>query len=145
MINRTVQPLMGPASYKTYQVKMPLSTHWVTATCDEVDCAHYRGGWRVRVEGLTPELIHTIKTSGRSYQKMTVSEGETWLIFSAGQPCFRASTHKVPAERPGLYIVRGGDFRGNPRGDRRVHKNGQEWAEDFSEHLDKIQNEIKKG
>jgi len=145
MIDRTVQPLMPAGFYKTYQVKMPLSTHWVPATCEDVGCADYLNGWRVRVEGLTPEMLHTARTSGRAYKETSVAQGETWLVYSAGQPCFRASTHRQPAERPGIYIVRGGDFRGNPRGDRRIHRNGQEWTEDFSEHLGKISDEIKKG
>ena len=49
--------------------------------------------------GLTPEMAQTARTTGRRYREMHVQEGETWLVFEAGQPCFRASTHRKSLER----------------------------------------------
>lgn len=137
----------GPASaYKTYSIKAPLSTHFRPATCEEVGCPNYLNGWRIRVEGLPAELLNTAKTSGRKYTVLSVAEGETWLVYEAGQPCFQAAAHKTRVERPELYIVRDGDWRGNPRGtDRRVHKNAEEWVEDLHEHTDRINKLIQEG
>lgn len=139
-------PLMAPQAYKTYAVVAPLSTHWRKATCAEVDCPHYLNGWRTRVENCTPDLLHAAKTSGRRYREMRIAEGESYLVFEAGQPCFAAAAHRKQIGRPPLYIVRDGDWRGNPRRTRaRQHLNPANWVEDFSEHQQKLADEIKKG
>ncbi|MET7441188.1 hypothetical protein ACFYQQ_01245 [Streptomyces sp. NPDC005496] len=140
------EPLMGPAAYKTYAVVAPLSSHFRKGTCAEVGCGHYRDGWRVRVEALTSDLLHAAKTSGRRFVEQQVAEGETWLLFEAGQPCFRAAEHRVRVDRPPLYVVRDGDHRGNPRGTKaRVHHTPANWLDDFATHQQAIADEIKKG
>lgn len=133
-----LQPQGPPQAYKTYQIVSPISTHHRPATCAEVGCAAYEHGWQTRVEGLSPGLLHLARTSGRTYVELQVAAGETWLVFEAGQPCFRAKTHTVPLERPELYVVRGGDWRGNPRGDVRRHSGPDSWVNDFAEHQDRI-------
>ncbi|MGW1532335.1 hypothetical protein [Streptomyces aureus] len=139
-------PLMAPQAYKTYAVVQPLATHWRPATCAEVDCPHYLNGWRTRVENCTDDLLHAAKTSGRRYREFRVAAGETYLIFEAGQPCFAAATHRKQIGREPLYIVRDGDHRGNPRRTRaRQHLTPATWVEDFSEHQQKLADEIKKG
>ncbi|MEE4546461.1 hypothetical protein V2S66_31415 [Streptomyces sp. V4-01] len=130
-----IEPAMGPESYKSYVLAQPLDTHWRKATCEEVNCDHFLNGWRVRVENLTPEQLHAAKNSGRHYQEHRIADGETWLGFAAGQPCFRASEHRAPLARPPLYVVRDGDLRGNPRGTKaRLHQRPDLWVEDFAEH-----------
>jgi hypothetical protein len=137
---------MGPDAYKTYAVVSPLSTHFRPASCEEIGCPHYLNGWRVRVEGLSPQDIHAAKNSGRRWVEQRVAEGETWLVFEAGQSCFRVSTHRTRMDRPPLYVVRDGDHRGNPRGTKaRVHHSPANWLEDFAGHQQKIADEIKKG
>ncbi|GAA2199945.1 hypothetical protein GCM10009787_48920 [Streptomyces bangladeshensis] len=137
---------MGAESYKTYAMVSPLSSHFRPATCAEVDCPHYLNGWRVRVEGLAPQDIHAAKTSGRRWIEQRVADGETWLVFEAGQPCFKASQHRTRVDRPPLYIVRDGDHRGNPRGTKaRLHQRAADWQEDFAEHQQKLADEIRKG
>ncbi|NUS26043.1 MAG: hypothetical protein HOV92_17725 [Streptomyces sp.] len=141
-----IQPLMGAAAYKTYEVRSPLSTHFRPATCAEVDCPHYLNGWRVRVEALTPELLREARNSGRAYTTEAVAQGETWLVFAAGQPCFKSSQHRTRLERPPLYLVHDGDWRGNPRGTKgRLHQRPENWVEDFAEHQQKLADEIEKG
>lgn len=137
----------GPASaYKTYSIKAPLSTHFRPATCEEVGCPNYLTGWRIRIEGLTPELLHTAKNSGRKYTVLDVAENEHWLLYEAGQSCFQVSEHRTRVERPELYLVRDGDWRGNPRGTpRRIHKNAEEWSEDLHEHTEKITDALNEG
>jgi hypothetical protein len=140
-------PKMDPQYYKTYAVVSPIGTHFRRATCEEVGCPHYTNGWRVRVEGLPPELVHAARTSGRKHIEQRVAEGETWLVFDAGQPCFRASDHRTRvSDRPPLYVVRDGDHRGNPRGTKaRLHQNPENWVNDFAEHQQAIVDEIAKG
>jgi hypothetical protein len=141
-----IEPLMGPESYKSYVLSQPLATHWRAATCEEVGCPDYAKGWQVRVEGLPAELLAAAKASGRQYQEVPVKEGETWLVFPAGQPCFQASRHRAPAGRPPLYLVRDGDHRGNPRGTKyRQHLRPALWVEDFAEHQDKLADAQKRG
>lgn len=141
-----LQPV-GPASaYKTYSIKAPLSTHFRPATCEEIDCPEYLNGWRIRVEGLTPELLHTATHSGRKYTELEVSEREHYLVYEPGQSCFQVSRHRTRLERAELYVVRDGDHRGNPRGTKsRIHTRAEDWVEDLHEHTDKILDALNEG
>lgn len=139
-------PLMDAAAYKTYEMRSPLATHFRAATCAEVDCPHYLNGWRVNWDNLTPDLQEAVTKSGRKYRLEVVSATESWLIFEAGQPCFRVSQHRARIDRPPLYIVRDGDFRGNPRGTKaRLHQRAADWVEDFATHQQAIADQIEKG
>lgn len=137
-------PRFDPRNYQTYSIHAPLSTHWRKATCVEVACPNYLNGWRVRVEHLPPELLHQARTSGRRYTELAVREGETYLVYEAGQPCFEASTHRARVERPELYVIRDGDARGNPTG-RRRQVDGVAWNDDFGEHQERIADLMKEG
>ncbi|MFJ4624225.1 hypothetical protein [Streptomyces sp. NPDC088812] len=140
------EPKMAPDAYKTYAIVSPLTSHFRPATCAEVDCPHYLHGWRVRVESLTPDLLHAARNSGRRYTEQPVAAGETWLVFEAGQACFKAREHRTRMDRAPLYVVRDGDHRGNPRGTRaRLHQRPENWVEDFAEHQQKLADEIEKG
>jgi hypothetical protein len=153
-LNR-IPPQMDPQFYKTYAVVAPLSTHFRAGTCAETNCPHYLNGWGVRLENLTPDLREAVKSAtfehqGKQvkyrYTVQTLEDGHVYLTFSAGQPCFRASQHRVRLEEPPLYIVRDGDHRGNPRRTRaRQHLNPAHWVEDFATHQQAIADEIKKG
>lgn len=135
-INR-VEPAMPAGAYKTYQIAAPLGSHFRPATCAEIDCPDYLNGWRVRVENLTPDLLHAARTSGRRYREVPVAAGETWLSFEAGQPCFRAGEHRKRLERPELFIVRGGDWR-QQVGEARRHTRAEDWVDDFANHQSRI-------
>lgn len=124
--------------YKTYQIVAPLKTHWRPATCAEVDCPQYTKGWQVRVENLTPEMLHAAKTCGRKYSELRVAEGETWLVYEAGQSCFRASQHRVKLDRQEIYIARDGDWRGNPSGRVLKHTRPENWVDDFQSNSEKL-------
>jgi len=140
-----LEPQMPAHAYTTYSVKSPIATHWRKATCEEAGCQAHAKGWRVRKETLTPELLHTATKSGRKYSVLSVGPGETYLVFEAGQPCFAASPPPLPVDRPELYIVRGGDWRGNPRGESRTHTKAEHWLEDLHEHTDRINRAIEAG
>ena len=134
---------VGPAqAYQTFQILAPSSTHRRKATCVEVDCPDYQKGWRVRVEGLDAGMLHTAKTSGRKFTELHVAEGENWLVFEAGQPCFRAATHSVPLDKQEIYIARDGDYRGNPTGRVRKHTKPEFWVEHMADDVDKVKKRI---
>jgi hypothetical protein len=131
----------GPVhAYQTYQIVSPISTHFRDGTCDEAGCLAQRNGWRTTVDESTDlgaRQAHYIrKQSGRRFTESRTETGLTAFTFEAGQRCF--ATHKVPLERPELYVVRGGDWRGNPRGEVRRHSGPDSWVNDFAEHQDRI-------
>lgn len=140
-----IPPNMPIGAYQTFQISAPLETHWRPATCAEVDCAQYLGGWRVRVEGLAEADVYAIANSGRRYVRHDVAEGETWLVFGPGQSCFAASEHRVPLGRPELFVVRDGDWRGNPTGQVRKHANAEDWVDQFATHQDRVARAIQEG
>ncbi len=131
----------------TYSIINPAGTHSRQATCAESDCRNYRFGWKVRLDPLTPDLRAQIKRSGKKFTKSEISATETWLVFDAGQECFDgdAGRHRIPIDRPPLFVVRGGDWRGNPRGERRVHKDMAGWIEDMSTNHDKLMTRLARG
>jgi hypothetical protein len=137
-------PLLDPHGYKTYSIHAPIRTHFRKATCTEVDCPDYLNGWRVRLEHLNEEQRVWVRQTGRRYTEMAVRPGETWLVFEAGQPCFRATEHRARVEREELYVIRDGDTRGNPTG--RVDRvTGQQWNDDFGEHQQRLADAQQKG
>jgi hypothetical protein len=139
-----LEPNMPVGAYRTFQIASPIETHWRPATCEESDCEQYANGWRVRVEGLSPEDLHAIRTSGRQFRQVDVAEGETWLVFEPGQRCFKAATHKVPLGRPELYVVRDGDWRGNPTRQSFQHSSAESWVDQFATHQDKLAEAIER-
>lgn len=139
--NRLV-PRGRPSAYQTFSVHRPLATHWRKATCEEVHCPDFERGWRLRVEILDAAQLYDVEHCGRSYQRVQAAEGETWLVFKAGQPCFRASTHRIQVERDALFVLRGGDWRqlGDP-----VKLSPTSWVDAFGENQDKLRDEVEKG
>lgn len=136
MVNR-IEPQLGPEGYKTYQLIAPRATHTRPASCEEVQCRHHANGWKTTVPlGSDDEAL--IRRAGRAFVA-TVDGGMISFTFHAGQPCFRASSHRVPLERDPHFLVRGGDYRGNPMGTpTRQHTRPADWVEDFAEHQIRI-------
>jgi len=139
-----IEPALPPGAYMTYQVLAPLSTHFAPASCLEVQCADYLQGWRVHAESLPPELLHAARTSGRNYREVSYGEGQTWLLFDAGQPCFRATEHRRRLDREERFVIRGGDYRANPSG-MRTEVPLSSWVDDFGEHQAKLAERLERG
>lgn len=133
-----ITPEGNPQDYRTFQITSPLSTHWEPATCVQVQCGQYTNGWRVRVEGLPPEMLHSAKTAGRKYTELRVAEDENWLVFEAGQPCFGSSKHRRLLDRQELFIVRDGDWRGNPTGRVRKHTRPEDFIDEMQENQGRL-------
>lgn len=140
-----IEPQGRVQDYKTYQIVSPISTHWEPASCAQVDCPEYLNGWRVRIEGLPAEMVHTARTAGRKFTELEVAPNEHWLVFEAGQPCFRAQLHRRLLDKQEIFIARDGDFRGNPTGQVRRHTRPEFWVEDFAEHQDRLARQIQQG
>lgn len=132
----------GPAhAYKTYAISSPIATHTRPGTCEEAGCLAYWHGWQTSVDEATElgqRQAHYIRTmSGRRFTERRTEIGLTAFTFEAGQKCF--AEHRVSLDRPELYIVREGDWRGNPRGtDAYVHSGPDAWVNDFGDHQNKI-------
>lgn len=141
--------LQTPArAMQTFQVVAPKSTHTRPATCEEVECAQYARGWKMKVDlatDLGQKQAHYIKyQSGRSYTKTGAVGTLVELTFAANQPCFQE--HRVSIGRPEIYRVKGGDYRGNPlRTPTRVHKKPEFWVEEFQANQDRIKTRIERG
>ena len=144
-VNR-VTPALPAASMKTYQVAAPLATHWRPATCAEVGCPNYLNGWLTRVP-FGSELAEEARgLRGRYHFVETREEGDAVFTFPPGQACFRASAHQVPLERDPVFLVRGGDWRGNPRGTpARAHRRPEDWVDDFATHQQDLADRIERG
>lgn len=142
----SVQPKMPVHAYKTFQVSSPLTTHFKEATCQEVDCRNYRDGWTSTVDVSTVQgrdaANYIRMKSGRTYAYETAG---TLVIFKfpPGQKCF--AKHKVPVGRPEIYVVRGGDWRGNPTREVKKHTRPEHWVEEFALHQDKLLTRFEQG
>jgi hypothetical protein len=131
---RRPQFQLGPENRKTYEIDKKGSPRDEPARCVDVDCLAYLNGWTTRVDESTQlgeaQAYYIRYQSGRRYSEDR--DGElTVFRFRAGQRCFKE--HRAP-----LYLVRGGDHRGNPRGERRVHTQPEHWVEDLHEHTDRV-------
>lgn len=135
-LNR-IEPVLPAHAFRTFQISAPVATHFRAATCAEVDCPNWLNGWRVQAESLTPDLLHAAKTSGRRYREESLAPGVTWLVYEAGQACFRASQHRTPIGRPELYLVRDGDWR-QTFGQARQHTRPEHWVEEMSENQQRL-------
>jgi hypothetical protein len=135
-----ITPNLPASAYKTYHITSPISTHYRTGTCAEAGCLAYRHGWQTSVDEATDlgqRQAHYIrKLAGRRFVERRTELGLTAFTFEPGQQCF--AEHKVSLDRPELYVVRGGDWRGNPTGDVRKHAGPDSWVNDFAEHQDRI-------
>lgn len=137
---------MPVTEYKTYAVATPQETHFRKASCREVECLAHQNGWRTCVDTSTDlgarQANYIRLHSGRAYTVIESAPLVTF-VFPAGQECF--NTHRVRLDKPELYVARDGDWRGNPTGRRLVHKNGDDWLDDFANHQDAISTLIQRG
>lgn len=152
---------VDPSAITTYQVVSPRQTHTRPATCAEVDCAAERDGFAV-VCDLTPQgrawarrLRSVCRPAGarlspvvaaRIHGRYTITVDATGVetyTFPAGTPCF--TSHRVTLDRPELYIVRGGDLRGNPRRIMRRVERPDQWVDEFATNQDQIATRVQRG
>lgn len=153
-----VQPKLPAWAVKTYTVSAPLETHWRVATCTEVQCPREEFGWQtvlLEADETGAWQANYIRTqSGRKYREYRREDGMTVFEFPAGQRCFAVmirdgkvvAGHPKRIERPELFIVGDGDWRGNPRDTTPiVHSGPESWVDDFATHQDTLADAAKRG
>jgi len=121
------------------------------ATCAEVDCRHWREGWITRIPNASGDnkdlLDHVRRNSGRTFTDITaLDDGDTRvLLFGPGQTCFDAAAHRTRCDFEPLYVVRDGDYRGNPTGYTQTHSRADHWVEHFGGHWDRLRTAYERG
>jgi hypothetical protein len=141
-----LSPAGQPADYKTYAIASPIETHTRAATCQEVECLAYQNGWITEIDVSTTlgqnQAAYIQHRSGRSYS-VEQNGSQVKLTFPAGQECFHP--HRVALDRPAIFVVRDGDWRGNPRGTSPVIRTPDDWVDDFANHQISVANQIERG
>jgi hypothetical protein len=142
------EPKLPVEAVKTYRISVPLSTHWRRVSCEEAGCHRHAEGWVMIVNENDPGLgqaqgHYLRKMSGRRFATEQLPDGRTKFWFPPGQQCFEE--HRVRNSAPERFLVVGGDWRGNPRNELRVHSRPQDWVEDFALHQDELADRLKKG
>lgn len=138
-MTRLPDPQMRPDAYATFGIRAPRSTHFRKATCVEVDCPEWRYGWKLRWDVMGEQDRYLLTHCGRKY---TVDQ--EWIVFEAGQPCFRESKHQTRLERPEIFLRKNVHMSVRGQG-RIVHKNPEDWADDFMNTTQAAVEEIERG
>jgi hypothetical protein len=137
-------PAQGPVgAYQTFSVRSP-SDRMVKTVCEQVGCQAWRQGWESVIDERTnlgkAQGAYIRGQSGRTFREQKTDAGLTVFRFESGQRCF--AEHQT---RPELYLVRDGDYRGNPTGRRRVHVRPEDWVEHMQEEFGRFQDDRKEG
>ena len=114
-----------------FGINWPLGTHWRPATCDEVECKHWREGWSSEVPTGSIQENYIFGLSDRDYRIVEATkEGHTRFIFPPGQKCFDASKHFTKLDRQPLFI--------KDQGGNRKSQEPNQWVDEFQADLEKI-------
>jgi hypothetical protein len=147
-----ILPQADPRHYRTFKVIAPLASHWKRATCEEYMCQDYTHGWATTVDTSTElgqkqfYFITHDKERKYSYQKLSATLHV--FVYDSGQrPFFDEGkhTHFMPVGREPYYLVHDGDWRGNPTGNKLVHRNHQDWVDQFGENQNRLIDLQKRG
>lgn len=122
----------------TFGIRRPAQSHWRPASCAEVECQAYMHGWVTAIDEASSlgqtQAAWIRGGSRRRYTEARGLDGLTLFTFPAEQPCFDAASHRRALDREPLFVVVGGDWRGNPRRiPVRRHRNAEDWRDDFGE------------
>jgi hypothetical protein len=84
------------------------SDYWREASCDEVSCRNYLGGWRTIIPIDDIGNIHWVRQSGMDVREEP-GDGLITFHFAPGQRCFdgRLGRHRVPLERDPVMALDG--------------------------------------
>ncbi|MFF9271149.1 hypothetical protein [Streptomyces rochei] len=138
-----IDPNLPVGAYQTYQITRRRDTT-VRAVCEQVACQAWRNGWDSvideRTELGTAQAAYIRTQSRRTFREMRTEQGLTVFRFESGQRCF--ADHQTVPE---LYLVRDGDWRGNPTGRKRTHSRAADWVEDFGENQLRLVENQRKG
>jgi hypothetical protein len=141
--------LLGPEHKKSYQISAPVKTHWRDATCEEVGCPNYTYGFQVEIDETSPlgqfQADYIRKDRERSFtEEPGELAGMTVFTYPPGNRCF-GQKHRKRIERDEIFLITGGDFRGNPRGTPAQVLRSDQWVDDFATHQDHLLDIAKRG
>lgn len=129
--------------YQTFQVATPRDGAIITA-CKDAGCQAYAKGWTSIIDERTQTgraQAHYIRwESGRDFAESKTGDGLTVFRFKAFQRCF--AEHRT---RPEIYVVRHGDWRGNPSGRVRQHQSADDWVEHFAANQQALADQAQRG
>lgn len=143
----TRNPVTAPPSfYETYSIRTPKSSV-VPATCEEVSCPYMARGFKVSVDEsktVGQQNAAALRKDPQRTPKESRDEfGMTIFEYAPGTRCM--SKHTKRLDDSNIFLVRGGDHRGNPKGTQtRTHTKPEFWVEEFAETQDKIIKAIEK-
>lgn len=141
-VNR-IEPNLPVGAYQTFQIVSPRDTS-VAAACETVACPQWQRGWDSVIDESTQlgrdQAAYIRTQSGRTFREMRTEAGLTVFRFEAHQRCF--AEHQT---RPEIYLVRDGDWRGNPTGRKRQHTRPGDWVEDFGENQLRLVEDQRRG
>jgi hypothetical protein len=82
----------------------PKDTHWREASCREVDCLQYIGGWETVLPWGDWANIEYIRSLGMRFRE-ELDDQLIRFIFEPGQECFKgqAGGHRTPIERDPIF------------------------------------------
>jgi hypothetical protein len=137
-------PPQGPReAYQTFTVRSRPDRQLKSA-CERAGCVAWRYGWESVIDESTDlgkqQAAYIRQTAGRTFKEQSTAAGLTVFRFESGQRCF--AEHQ---SRPELYLVRDGDFRGNPTGRRRVHTRPADWVEHMQEEFGRFDEDRRRG
>jgi hypothetical protein len=142
MANR-IDPNMPVGAYQTYSITAPTDST-IVAACEQVGCAAWLNGWDSVIDERTElgqqQAAYIRGQSRRTFREQKRGDGLTVFRFEAHQRCFEE--HRT---RPEIYLVRDGDWRGNPSGRQRQHTRPADWVEDMTENQGRIVDLQQKG
>jgi hypothetical protein len=142
-MNRNDRLLLAPGAYQTYSITKPRDT-LIRAVCEQVGCAAWRYGWESTVDESTglgrSQAVYIRQRSRRTFTETRTGAGLTVFRFESGQRCF--ANHET---RPEIYVVRDGDWRGNPTGRARTHQRPADWVEDFGLNQQRLGDDKQRG
>ena len=110
-----------------FKAVRPLATHWREATCEEVGCPHYFGGWQTIVPTESPQAQYIREMSERRFEEQRKGDLSRF-VFPAGQECFQE--HRIQIERDPIFIHEVRDVR-------KVQE-PMEWIEGFNNEMHKL-------
>jgi hypothetical protein len=134
-----IPPALPAAAYKTYVIARSRRGRR-RGTCTEAGCDAWRFGWQTIVPADSPQAEYIRHDRSRSWREERDPGGLARFTFGPGQEAFAGQhEHWVWADEPGVFLVRGGDYRGNPRQTPALRHSGFDaWANDFGDHQDKL-------
>ena len=138
-----IEPNLPVGAYQTFSITAPRDAT-VAAACEQVGCEAWTRGWDSVIDERTElgqqQAVYIRTQSQRTFREMRTDAGLTVFRFESGQRCF--AEHRT---RPEIYLVRDGDWRGNPTGRRRQHTRPADWVEDMAENQGRLIDQQQKG